>query len=103
MQYYTEVCDHSRAFRQAAAQGVDALGGSAQADITSKHFQIVKLELEAVLKLKKWEDLDDLFEECWKYNSPDHYATLADLVLVIHGRIQETEDDQCHKKRECMP
>lgn len=45
----------------------------------------MKLELEAVLKLEKWDELDDLFEQCWKYKSPDHYETLADLVLVIHS------------------
>lgn len=61
------------------------LGGSAQSDVISKHFQIVKLELEAVLKLEKWNEIDGLFEQCWKYKSPDHYETLADLVLVIHS------------------
>jgi hypothetical protein len=64
---------------------MDKLGGSAQSDIISKHFQIVKLELEAVLKLEKWNELDDLFDQCWKYKSPDRYETLADLVLVIHA------------------
>ncbi|KAF1852174.1 SPO22-domain-containing protein [Cucurbitaria berberidis CBS 394.84] len=84
-QYYLEARNHSQEFRRAAAEGIDKLGGSAQADIISKHFQVVKLELEAVLKLEKWDELDDLFEQCWKYKSPDHYETLADLVLVIHS------------------
>ena len=53
----------------------------------SKYFQIVKLELEAVLKLERWDELDDLFDQCWKYKNPDHYETLADLVLVVHGCI----------------
>jgi hypothetical protein len=69
------------------------LGGSAQADIMSKHFQIVKLELEAVLKLQRWDELHELFDQCWKYKSPDHYATLADLVLVIHSCIVKAELD----------
>ena len=38
-----------------------------------------------MLKLEKWNELDDLFDQCWKYKSPDHYETLADLVLVIHA------------------
>jgi len=53
----------------------------------SKYFQIVKLELESVLKLERWDELDDLFDQCWKYKNPDHYETLADLVLVVHGCI----------------
>jgi len=53
----------------------------------SKYFQIVKLELEAVLKLERWDELDDLFDQCWKYKNPDHYETLADLVLVVHSCI----------------
>jgi len=53
----------------------------------SKYFQIVKLELEAVLKLESWDELDDLFDQCWKYKNPDHYETLADLVLVVHSCI----------------
>ena len=41
--------------------------------------------MEAVLKLEKWDDLDDLYTECWKHKDPDHYETLADLVLVIQS------------------
>lgn len=37
------------------------------------------------MKLQKWDELDDLFNQCWKYKSPDRYETLADLVLVIHS------------------
>jgi hypothetical protein len=59
----------------------------------SKHFQIVKLELEAVLRLQKWDDLDELFDQCWKSKSLDHYETLADLVLVIHSCIVKAELD----------
>ncbi|KAI8934578.1 hypothetical protein NX059_008276 [Plenodomus lindquistii] len=98
-QYYTEVRKHSQDFRRAAAEGIDKLGGSAQADIISKHFQIVKLELEAVLKLEKWDDLDDLFDQCWKYKSPDRYETLADLVLVIHSCMVKADLDQSHRNK----
>jgi hypothetical protein len=70
---------------------VDKLGGGSQDDIISKHLQVVKLELEAVLKLKKWDELDDLFEQCWKYKTPDRYETLADLVLVVHSSLVKAE------------
>jgi hypothetical protein len=67
---------------------------SAKADITWKHFQIVKLELEAVLKLEQWDALDEVFEQCWKYKSPDHYETLADLVLISHSCIVKANLDR---------
>jgi hypothetical protein len=98
LQYYLEARKHSQEFRRAAAHGIDKLGGSAQADIISKHFQIVKLELEAVLKLEKWDELDELFEQCWKYKSPDHYETLADLVLVIHSCLVQVNVDEKYQK-----
>ncbi|KAL6711348.1 sporulation-specific protein 22 [Coniothyrium glycines] len=99
LQQYLEVRKHSQEFRRAAAEGIDKLGGSAQADIISKYFQIVKLELEAVLKLEKWDELDDLFDQCWKYKSPDHYETLADLVLVIHSCIVNASLDVKYQRK----
>ncbi|KAF1916890.1 meiosis protein SPO22/ZIP4 like-domain-containing protein [Ampelomyces quisqualis] len=98
LQHYVEARKHSQDFRRAAAQGMEKLGGSTQADIISKHFQIVKLELEAVLKLEKWDELDDLFEQCWRYKSPDRYETLADLVLVIHSCLVKANVDQKYQK-----
>lgn len=81
---------------------IDELDESAKSDMISKHFQVVKLELEAVLKLQKWDQLDELFDQCWKYKSPDHYETLADLVLVIHGCVVQAELDIKYQKSECI-
>jgi hypothetical protein len=64
-----------------------------------KHFQIVKLELEAVLKLANWDDLDDLLNQCWKYDSPKHLETLADMVLVIHSNLLNANVDGKHQAR----
>ncbi|KAH7090298.1 meiosis protein SPO22/ZIP4 like-domain-containing protein [Paraphoma chrysanthemicola] len=99
LQYYLEARKHSQEFRRAAAEGIDKLGGSAQADIISKHFQIVKLELEAALKLERWDELDDLFDQCWKYKSPDRYETLADLVLVIHSCVVKADVDEKYQRK----
>ncbi|KAI5375420.1 hypothetical protein J4E82_005842 [Alternaria postmessia] len=97
--YYLETRKHSQEFRQAAAEGIDKLSGPSQADIISKHLQVVKLELEAVLKLQRWDELDKLFDQCWKYKSPDHYETLADLVLVIHGCILKAGVDKKYQTK----
>ncbi|KAG9197672.1 hypothetical protein G6514_001141 [Epicoccum nigrum] len=57
----------------------------------SKQLQVVKLELEAALKLQRWDDLEELFEQCWNCRDPDRYETLADLVLVIHSEIVQAD------------
>ncbi|KAF2463463.1 SPO22-domain-containing protein [Lindgomyces ingoldianus] len=93
LQYYLQVRRHGQEFRRTAATELNSekLGISSHDDIISKHFQIVKLELEAILKLEKWDDLDELFEEVWKYKNPEHYETLADLVLIIHSRVTKSD------------
>ena len=59
----------------------------------AKHFQVVKLELEAALKREQWEEMNELFEECKKYGGPTHYDTLADLVLVIYSCMSKDNVD----------
>jgi hypothetical protein len=39
-----------------------AFGDSAKDDLIAKYFQIIKFELEAVLKLEDWNAMDDLFQ-----------------------------------------
>jgi hypothetical protein len=93
LQYYLEVRKRCQGFHSAILVGANKLSGAAQDDILSKQLQVVKLELEAVLKLQKWDDLDDLFEQCWNCKSSDHYETLADLVLVIHSCLVQANVD----------
>ncbi|KAF2804066.1 SPO22-domain-containing protein [Mytilinidion resinicola] len=61
------------------------INDNSKKDLISKHFQLVKFSLEASLKLSDWESMDALFEKCFAYHDPKHYATLADLVLTIHS------------------
>jgi hypothetical protein len=39
-----------------------AFSDSAKDDLIAKYFQIIKFELEAVLKLEDWNAMDDLFQ-----------------------------------------
>lgn len=55
------------------------------------------------MKLEKWDELDDLFDQCWKYKSPDHYETLADLVLVIHTCITQAGLDEKYQRSKLQP
>ena len=76
---------------------INKLSESSQSDMIAKHFQIVKLELEAALKRGQWEELDELFEECWKYEGTTYYDTLADLVLVIYTCMSKENVDRKHQ------
>lgn len=96
-QYYLEVRKHCQKFRQVAMEGANKISGAAQDDILSKQLQVVKLELEAVLKLQKWDDLENLFEQCWSCKSSDRYETLADLVLIIHSCLVQADVDKKHQ------
>jgi hypothetical protein len=66
----------------------------------AKHFQVVKLELEAAMKLEQWDEMDDLFDECWKFKNPEHFETLADLVLIIHMQIVKAKLDGQYQNSE---
>jgi hypothetical protein len=52
--------------------------------------------------LEKWDELDDLFEQCWKYKCPDHYEALADLVLVIHSCLVQANVDEKYQRSELL-
>ncbi|XPS72064.1 sporulation-specific protein 22 [Ascochyta lentis] len=93
LQYYLEVRKHCQEFRLVTSEVTKLLNGAAQDDILSKQLQIVKLELEAVLKLQRWDELDHLFEQCWNCKSSDRYETLADLVLVMHLSLVQSNVD----------
>lgn len=62
----------------------------------------MKLELEAVLKLQRWDDLEDLFEQCWSCKSSDCYETLADLVLVIHSGLVQANVGASYESSEYL-
>jgi len=53
----------------------------------------VKLELEAALKREQWDEIHDLFDQCWKFDSPERYDTLADLALVIFSSMSQANID----------
>ncbi|PVH94353.1 SPO22-domain-containing protein [Periconia macrospinosa] len=99
LQYYSQARRHGKACREIAATNINQLGESAQADAIAKHFQVVKLELEAVLKLERWDEMDDLFDQCWKYKYQGQYETLADLVLIIHSIIVKSNLDRKYQSK----
>lgn len=72
-------------------------------DLSSKHFQVIKFELEAALKLRQWDAMDEIFEHCWSFNdsigSPGGWDNFADLVLVIHAAMVEAKLDPSYLRK----
>ncbi|KAL5459232.1 hypothetical protein PMIN06_002899 [Paraphaeosphaeria minitans] len=99
IQYYLQVTKHGREFRVLGADLIDKLGGSSKADMIAKHLQVVKLELEASLKREQWDELESLFDECWKYGGPTHYDTLADLVLIMYSSMAKDNVDSKYQTK----
>ena len=101
LQYYLEVRKYCQEFRRVVVEGADQLSGPAQDDILSKQLQVVMLEIEAALKLKRWDDLEELFEQCWNCKCSDRYETLADLVLVVHSALVQAEVAGSYQSSKC--
>lgn len=47
---------------------------------------MLKFDLEGVLRLQSWEDLDGALQTCLDLGDVDRWDTLADLVIVIHDQ-----------------
>ena len=81
---------------------VQALGDHLKADLVAKHIQSVKFELEASLRLQKWEALTDLFALCWTYDDPKRWSTLADLAFSIHEELCEQKPEVLQKYQQVV-
>ncbi|KAF2839609.1 SPO22-domain-containing protein [Patellaria atrata CBS 101060] len=101
IQHYTDARKQIRAYRNALPSllASDDLNDPARDDLISKHFELVKFELESTLKLSDWDAMDELFDACWKYENPKQYDTLADLVLVVYHRIIEVSAGSSYQEK----
>lgn len=59
---------------------------SATDDMHSKTFELLKFDLECVLNLQQWDQLDAALQSCLNYEHVDRWDTLADLVLITHSK-----------------
>ncbi|KAF2090252.1 SPO22-domain-containing protein [Saccharata proteae CBS 121410] len=94
LQNYLHARKHTQAFRTILPEQFRSaeLSSSARDDLTAKHAQMIKYELEAALKSQDWTAMDPLFEAYFKQEDTQqrHLETLADLVLVIHAALVES-------------
>ncbi|KAF2403591.1 SPO22-domain-containing protein [Trichodelitschia bisporula] len=85
-EYYNQVHQHSQRARKSILEYLSpaAVSGTKASSLKSKHFELVKYELEALLRLSKWDEMDDLFNACWTYADSSQWETMADLALVVN-------------------
>ena len=50
-------------------------------------FELLKLDLECVLRLHQWDDLRNVLQACIDYDQDGQWDALADLVFIIHGEL----------------
>jgi hypothetical protein len=91
LDHYIAVAKHGKSLRQIIAEQIeiDSLSDAMKVDLINKHTQSIKFELEAALRLNKWDELSALFDQCWKYEDVKHWDTLADLAFSIHAELCE--------------
>lgn len=50
-------------------------------------FQIRRYELEAIIKLKQWQDLQSTIAKCLTFDGENQWDKLADLALILHQEL----------------
>lgn len=66
---------------------------------TNKQTELLKFDLEAVVKLERWDDLDGILAKCLEQREVKHLKTLADLIIVIHTHVVEAKLDARFNRR----
>ncbi|KAL2351922.1 meiosis protein SPO22/ZIP4 like-domain-containing protein [Cryomyces antarcticus] len=89
LQHYLAVRKHVQHYRTLLQVQMDleSLGSPAKADLKTKEFELLKFELEALVHLAAWDDMDAVFEACLDMDNVAHWEALADLVIVVHTEI----------------
>jgi len=91
MQHYLTARKHIEAYI--------AIAAADDADARAKTSQLLRFDLEAILKLEKWDDLDGIFAKCLQQGDVEHLETFADLVLVIHAHMLNIGFDRSHHEK----
>lgn len=84
LQWYLRARKYIADFRTTYARYVTEVPASEA--ITLKLLEVLKFDLEAILKLQLWEHLDGTLQACLDIHNISRWDALADLVVVIHGQ-----------------
>lgn len=72
-------------------------------DIYSRAFELLKFDLECILKLHQWKELDVALQKLLDFKHADRWETLIDLVLVIHDHAKVSASSSSSTAMERIP
>ncbi|KAI9880696.1 MAG: hypothetical protein M1830_001329 [Pleopsidium flavum] len=81
LQYYLNVRSHFKDFWERLQDQLARLEGGARDDLLLKCSTLLSFDYEAAVRLKAWDDLVRIIEDCAICADPDVYGTLADITL----------------------
>ena len=55
-----------------------------QNGMRERMLELLKFDLESILSLQQWDQLDESLQHCLEFNHTDRWDTIADIVLIIH-------------------
>ncbi|CAK3888277.1 hypothetical protein DOTSEDRAFT_119511 [Lecanosticta acicola] len=56
-------------------------------------FSMLKFEIECILRLRQWDKLNAALQACINVPHVSRWDTLADLIILVHGELDETTQD----------
>lgn len=59
-------------------------GNDEETEMNRKMFELLKFDLECILNLQQWDQLNEALQTCLDFKLVDRWDTLADIVLIIH-------------------
>ncbi|KAK6002464.1 hypothetical protein QM012_002102 [Aureobasidium pullulans] len=89
LQLYSDARRQIRAFHQKYQEAIrqELLQPDAISDIALKEFEMIQFDLEAVMRLEQWNDLDTVLSMCLETRHSNRLESAADLILHIHTHI----------------
>lgn len=67
-------------------------------DFKAKTFELLKFDLECILQLQKWKELDSTLQACIDFQDVESWDALADVVLIIRQNTQLELGDKTNEK-----
>ncbi|KAL1305107.1 hypothetical protein AAFC00_002037 [Neodothiora populina] len=95
LSFYLDVRRQVVAFQTSYRQGtkMSEFDVELRDDVIVKDFELLKYDLEALLKLRSWNDLDRVLELCLAQQHSTRWGTIADVVIHIHTHIVNEQLD----------
>ncbi|KAI9697243.1 MAG: hypothetical protein M1836_004807 [Candelina mexicana] len=81
LQYYLNLRSHVRDFRTRLPDQINRLEGGAKDDLGRKYSTLLSFDFEAAVRLKAWDDLGQLIEDCAECGDSKVYEIFADIML----------------------